>query len=177
MDGCFLDGPLVLRGVPRSETVKSGFTLSVYGCSGKDDQQRVRGLLGGITVEGVKDGTIRTCDLAGPQALFLDNGKLALDGNNVRAKRVEFRNTAGSGFGGVKVTKTDFRAEKLVLSSPPQEKKTERLTFDNCYFRGLEDLDTIRREMLEDAENSESGVVAVLRDIRPSPHGLAGVEN
>lgn len=176
MDGCFLDGPLVLRGVPRSETVKSGLTIAVYGSSGKDEG-RVRGLLGGITVEGIKDGTIRTCDMAGPQALFVDNRKLTFDGNNVRAKRVEFRNTAGGGFGGLKITKSDFRPDKLVLSSPRQEDKTERLTFDGCYFGGLEDLDTIRKEMLEDAENTESGALAVLRDVRPQPHGLAGVED
>lgn len=176
MDGCFLDGALVLRGIARSETVKSGFTIAVYGSSGKD-QNRVRGLLGGITVEGIKDGTIRTCDMAGPQALFADNRKLTFDGNNVRAKRVEFRNTAGGGFGGLKITKTDFRPEKLVLSSPRQEGKSERLTFDGCYFGGLEDPGTIRGEMLEDAENSQSGALAILRDVRPQPHGLAGVED
>jgi hypothetical protein len=173
MDRCFLDGPLVLRGIQRSETTKSGFTFAVYGSSGKV-QDRVRGLLGGVTVEGVKDGTFRACDLAGPQALFGDNRKLMFDGNNARAKRVEFRST-GVGFGGVKITKSDFRAEKLVLHSPPQE-KPERLTFDNCFFGGPEDLDTIRKEMLEDAENSESGVVAVLRDTRAQPHGFAGLE-
>lgn len=173
MDTCYLDGPLVLRGVPRSETVRSSFTISVYGSSGKVEG-RVRGLLGGITVEGIRDGTIRTCDMAGPQALFIDNGKLALDGNNVRAKRVEFRNTASVGFNGLKITKTDFRAEKLVLSSP--QGIPERLTFDDCYFRGLEDQGTIRNEMLEDSKNSESGVEAVLRSVRPQPHGLAGVE-
>ena len=177
MDGCSLDGPLVLRGVPRSETVKSGFTVSVYGSSGKDQEDRIRGLLGGITVEGIKDGTIRTCDMAGREALFIDNRSLTFDGNNVRAKRVEFRNTESSGFGGLKITKTDFRADKLVLSAPAKEQRLERLTFDGCYFRGIEDPDTIRREMLADAENSESGVVAVLRDIRPQPHGLAGLED
>lgn len=176
MDGCFLDGALTLRGIPRSETVKSGFTLAVYGSSGKVDG-RVRGLLGGILVEGIKDGTIRTCDMAGPQALFIDNRKLAFDGNNVRAKRAEFRNTAGGGFGGLKITKTDFRADKLVLGAPVQEQRLERLTFDNCYFRGLADLGTIRSEMLDDSENSESGAVAVLRDVRGQPNGLAGVEN
>jgi hypothetical protein len=177
MDRCFLDGPLVVRGIPRSETVKSNLTLSIYGSTGKDGQGRARGLLGGLTVEGIKDGTIRTCDIAGPQALFLDNRKLVLDGSNARAKRVEFRSTAGGGFGGVKVSKTDFRAEKLVLSAPVKEKKTERLTFESCWFRALEDIDTIRREMLEDAENSESGVLAVLREIRAQPHGFAGLEN
>jgi hypothetical protein len=176
MDRCYLDGPLVLRGMPRSETVKSGFTVSVYGSSGKVDG-RVRGLLGGITVEGIKDGTIRTCDMAGPQAVFIDDRKLTFDGNNVRTKRAEFRNTVNSGFDGLKITKTDFRAEKLVLSSPVQEDRLERLMFDNCYFRGLEELGTIRNEMLEDAENSKSSALAVMRDIRPQPHGLAGVEN
>lgn len=175
MDKCYLDGPLVLRGVPRSETVKSGFTIAVYGSSGKEND-RVRGLLGGITVEGVKDGTIRTCDMAGPQALFIDNRKLAIDGNNARAKLVEFKNTANGGFGGLSITKTDFSSAKLVLSSPVQESKTERLTFESCYFRGLEDLETIRKEMLDDSENSESAAVAVLRDIRAQPHGLAGTE-
>jgi hypothetical protein len=177
MDGCFLDGALTLRGVARSETVKSGFTAEVYGSSGKDEQQRVRGLLGGVTIEGLKDGTLRTCDLAGPQALFVDNRSLVFDGNNVRAKKVEFRNTASTGFGGYKITKTDFRAKELVLSSPPAADRQERLAFEDCFFRGLEDPDTIRREMLRDGENSESGVVAVLRDVRPQPHGLAGVEN
>ncbi len=176
MDGCHLDGPLVLRGVPRSETVKSGFTASLYGSSGKV-QGRVRGLLGGITVEGLKDGTIRACDMAGPQALFIDNRKLTFDGNNARATRVEFRNTVSGGFGGLKITKSDFRADKLVLLSPSQENKSDRLTFDNCYFRGMQDLGTLRGEMLEDAENSESGVTAVLRDVRSQPHGLAGIEN
>ena len=175
MDGCFLDGPLVLRGVARSETVKSGFTVAVYGSSGKE-QDRVRGLLGGITVEGVKDGTIRTCDIAGPQAVFADNRKLFLDGNNLRSKRVEFRTTSAGLFAGLKVTKSDFRAEKIVLTAPVQPNATERLTFESCYIRGLEDLDTIRLEVLEDSGNSASGVTAVLRDIRPQPHGLAGVE-
>ncbi len=173
MDGCFLDGPLVLRGMPRSATTKSAFTFAVYGSSGKVEG-RVRGLLGGVTIEGVKDGTMRACDMAGAQALFLDNRKLFLDGNNARAKRVEFRSTAG-GFDGLKISKTDFRAEKLVLASPPQP-EPERLTFDSCYLRGLEDLDTLRKEMLEDAGNSESGVIAVLRDVRPQPHGFAGTE-
>ncbi len=177
MDRCYLDGALVLRGIPRSETVKSGFTISVYGSSGKEESGRVRGLLGGITVEGIKDGTIRTCDMAGPQALFIDNRKLTFDGNNVRAKRAEFRNTVNSGFDGLKISKTDFRGDKLVLSSPLQEQRLERLMFDNCYFRGVEDLDTIRKEMLEDAENSESSAVAVLRDVRSQPSGLAGDEN
>jgi hypothetical protein len=176
MDRCYLDGPLVLRDVPRSETVKSGFTISVYGSSGKVDE-RVRGLLGGVTIEGIKDGTIRTCDLAGPEALFIDNRGLIFDGNNVRTKRAEFRSTGSGGFGGVKVTKTDFRSEKLVLSSPRQENKSERLTFDNCYFRGMEDLETMRREMLQDSGNSDSGVEAVLRAVRAEPHGLAGLEN
>jgi hypothetical protein len=31
--------------------------------------------------------------------------------------------------------------------------------------------------MLEDSENSESGVTAVLRDVCPQPHGLAGLED
>ena len=177
MDRCYLDGPLVLRGIARSDSAKSGFTVSLYGSSGKVDG-RVRGLLGGITIEGVQDGTIRTCDLAGPQAVFIDNRKLTFDGNNVRAKRAEFRNTVGGGFAGLKITKTDFRADKLVVSSPRQAEKTERLTFDGCYFGGLEDPATIRKEMLEDAENNaESGALGVLRDIRPQPHGLAGLEN
>lgn len=176
MDGCSLDGPLVLRGVSRSETVKSGFTIAVYGSSGRD-QDRIRGLLGGITVEGIKDGTIRNCDMAGPQALFVDNRKLFLDGNNARAKRVEFKNTGSGGFGGLKITKSDFRPKKLVVSSPRQEGVTERLTFESCYFRGIEDPGTLRKEMLEDSENSESGALAVLRDVRPQPHGLAGVED
>lgn len=176
MDRCYLDGALVLRGLPRSETVKSGFTAAIYGSSGKVDG-RVRGLLGGITVEGLKDGTIRTCDMSGPQALFSDNRKLTFDGNNVRTKRAEFRNTVNGGFDGVKITKTDFRADKLVLSSPVQENLLERLMFDNCYFRGLEDLGTIRNEMLEDAENSKSSALAVMRDLRPQPHGLAGTEH
>jgi hypothetical protein len=176
MDRCYLDGALVLRGVPRSETTKSGFTAAVYGSSGKE-QGRVRGLLGGVTIEGIKDGTIRTCDLAGPLALFADNRGLTFDGNNARAKRVEFKSSATGGFEGVKISKTDFRASKLVLSSPPAEEKQARLLFDNCYFRGLGDLDTIRKEMLEDAENSESGVQAVLRDLRAQPHGFAGLEN
>jgi hypothetical protein len=176
MDQCFLDGPLVLRGVARSETVKSGFTVAVYGSSGKDQDDRVRGLFGGVIVEGVKDGTIRTCDMDGPQALFIDNWNLTFDGNNVRTKLAEFRST-GAGFSGVKITKSDFRAERLVLSSPRQEDKVERLTFDNCYFRGLQDLDTIRKEMLADSENSDSGVVAILRDARSQPHGLAGLED
>lgn len=174
MDVCYLDGPLVLRGVSRSETVKSGLTIAIYGSSGKV-QGRVRGLLGGITVEGIKDGTIRACDMAGPQALFVDNRKLFLDGNNARAKVVEFRSTAADGLGGLKVSKTDFRG-KVVLSSPLQE-KPQRLLFDNCYFRGLGDLDTIRREMLQDSENSESGVQASVRDLRDQPHGFAGLEN
>ena len=176
MDGCNLAGPLVLRGVPRSETVKSGFTVAVYGSSGKE-QDRIKGLLGGVTIEGLKDGTIRTCDLAGPQALFIDNRKLALDGNNIRPKLAEFRNTTSGGFGGLKITKTDFRPEKLVLTSPPQAEKTDRLTFDGCFFRGLEDPDTIRKEMLEDSLNSKSGALAVLKDVRGQPHGLAGLED
>jgi hypothetical protein len=176
MDGCSLDGPLVLRGVSRSETVKSGLTVAIYGSSGRD-QDRIKGLLGGVTVEGIKDGTIRTCDLAGPLALFADNRKLAFDGNNARAKRVEFKNTASGGFGGLKITKSDFRPKKLVLSSPRQEGLTERLTFETCYFRGIEDPSTLRKEMLEDAENSESGALAVLRDVRPRPNGLAGLED
>jgi len=175
MDGCFLDGPLVVRGVRRSDTVESNLTFAMYGSSGKE-QNRVRGLLGGLTIEGVKDGTIRGCDVAGPLALFADNRKLFLDGDNLRAKRVEFRNSASGGFGGIKITKTDFRPEKLVLVSPPQEKSTERLTFDACYFNGLEDLATLRAQMLEDAENSQSAALAVLRDVRAQPHGLAGVE-
>jgi hypothetical protein len=175
MDGCWTRGPLVIRGVARSATTKSGLTLAIYGSSG-EVEQRIRGLLGGLTIEGLKDGTIRTCDIAGPQALFLDNRKLALDGCNLRAKRVEFKNTAPGGFAGLDVTKNDFRAEKLVLTSPRQADKQERLTFETCYFRGLEDLATIRKELLEDAENSESGAVAVLKDIRPSPMGLAGTE-
>jgi hypothetical protein len=175
MDGCWTRGPLVLRGVPRSATTKSGLTLALYGSSG-EVERRIRGLLGGVTIEGLKDGTIRTCDIAGPQALFLDNRKLALDGCNLRAKRVEFKNSAPGGFGGLKITKNDFRAAKLVLTSPPQAEKQERLTFETCYFRGLEDLDTIRKEMLEDALNSESGALAVLRDVRSTPLGLAGTE-
>jgi len=176
MDGCTLDGPLVLRGVSRSETVKSGFTVAVYGSSGRD-RDRVKGLLGGVTIEGIKDGTIRTCDLAGPQALFIDNRKLYFDGNNARAKRVEFRNTTSGGFGGLKIAKSDFRPKKLVLSSPRAEGVSERLTFDSCFFRGIEDPDTLRKEMLEDSENAESGVMAVLRDVRAQPHGLAGLED
>jgi hypothetical protein len=176
MDGCTLDGPLVLRGVSRSETVKSGFTVEVYGSSGKT-QDRIRGLLGGVTIEGIKDGTIRTCDLAGPQALFIDNRKLYFDGNNARAKRVEFRNTATGLFADVKITKSDFRPKKLVVSSPRVEGVSERLTFDGCYFRGIEDPGTLRKEMLEDSENSESGATAILRDVRAQPHGLAGLED
>ena len=130
--------------------------------------------LGGITVEGIRDGTIRTCDMAGPEALFIDNKKLTFDGNNARADRVEFRNTANGKFGGLKITKTDFRTDKLVLMSPPQGKKAERLTLDKCYFGGREDLDTIRSEMLQDFENSESGVVAVLRDVCEQPNNFAG---
>jgi hypothetical protein len=175
MDGCFLDGPLVLRGVPKSEKGKSSLTISVYGSTGEVERRR-RGLFGGITIEGVKDGTIRTCDIAGREALFIDNRKLALDGNNLRSDRVEFRSTVGVKFSGLKITKTDFRADKLVLSAPMQGKKTGRLTFETCYFRGLEDPETIRKEMLRDSKNSESGVVAVLRDIREKPLGLAGNE-
>lgn len=173
MDGCTVEGPLVLRGIARSESVKSGFTVSVYGSSGRE-QNRRRGLLGGVTIEGIKDGTIRTCDMAGRLSAFVDVRKLTFDGNNVRSKRVEFRNTTSGGFGGLKITKTDFSPEKLVLLSPRQAGKTERLTFDDCYFGGLGDLATIRREMLEDAENSESAALAVLAGIRPEPHGLAG---
>lgn len=176
MDGCSLDGPLVLRGVSRSETVKSGFTVAIYGSSGRT-RDRIRGLLGGVTVEGIKDGTIRTCDLAGSQALFVDNRKLYFDGNNARSKRVEFRNTTSGGFDGLKITKSDFRPKKLVLSSPRVEGLSERLTFDSCYFRGIEDPETLRKEMLEDSENSESGVMAVLRDVHAQPMGLAGLED
>jgi len=175
MDGCFLDGPLVVRGVPRSETVKSNFTLSLYGSSG-NDQGHIRGLLGGVTVEGLKDGTIRTCDIAGPLALFVDNRKLNFDGNNVRTKRVEFRNTASGGFGGLKIGKSDFRMEKLVLVSPPQEGLSERLTFDNCWFRGLQDLDTMHAQILEDSANSESSATAALKNVREQPNALAGNE-
>ena len=175
MDGCWTRGPLVIRGVARSATTKSGLTLAIYGSSG-EVERRIRGLLGGVTIEGLKDGTIRTCDIAGPEARFIDNRKLTFDGNNVRARRVEFRNTESGGFAGLKITKTDFRAEKLVLGSPFQADKQERLTFETCYFRGLEDLDTIRTEMLEDALNSETSALAVLRDIRSTPLGLAGTE-
>jgi hypothetical protein len=94
----------------------------------------------------------------------------------VRAKRVEFKNTASGGFAGIKITKNDFRADKLVVLSPPQAEKQERLTFETCYLRGLEDIATLRKEMLEDAENSESGALAVLRDVRSAPLGLAGTE-
>ena len=175
MDGCWTRGPLTIRGVPRSATTKSGLTLAIYGSSG-EVERRIRGLLGGVTIEGLKDGTLRTCDIAGPQALFLDNRKLAIDGCNLRAKRVEFKNTAPGGFAGLKITKNDFRAAKLVLVSPPQAEKQERLSFETCYFRGLEDIDTIRKEMLEDALNSESGALGVLKDIRATPMGLAGTE-
>lgn len=173
MDGCWTRGPLTIRGVNRSATTKSSLTLAIYGSSG-EVERRIRGLLGGITIEGLKDGTIRTCDIAGPLALFQDNRKLALDGCNVRAKRVEFKNTAAGGFGGLEITKNDFRAEQLVLTAPFQSGKQERLTFETCYFRGLEDLDTIRKEMLDDALDSETGAVAVLKDIRAEPMGLAG---
>jgi hypothetical protein len=176
MDGCSLDGPLVLRGVPRSETVKSGLTVAIYGSSGRD-QDRIKGLLGGVTVEGIKDGTIRTCDLAGPQALFVDNRKLLFDGNNARAKLVEFRSTTSGGFGGLRIDKSDFRPKKLVLSAPPAEGVSERITFDSCYFRGITELETLRKEMLADSENSESCVMAVLRDVHPQPLGLAGLED
>lgn len=176
MDRCWLDGPLVIRGIPKSEKAKSTLTLSIYGSSGLDEHRRPRGLYGGLTVEGIKDGTIRTCDIDGPEALFLNNKKLFFDGNNARTDRVEFKNTVNGKFGGLKITKTDFRTKELVLSSPPQGNKAERLTLDKCYFRGLEDLETIRGEMLKDFENSESGVVAILRDVCEEAQNFAGSE-
>ena len=176
MDRCWLDGPLVIRGMPRSETSKSALTVSLYGCSGEQPQGRIRGLLGGATIEGIKDGTIRACDFAGRKVHFIDNQKLFFDGNNARADLVEFRYSPGTKISGLKIAKTDFRTEKLVLAAPVA-KKAARLTFDKCYFRGLEDLETIRGEMLEDAENSESGIEAVLRDVVTRPHGFGGNAN
>jgi hypothetical protein len=176
MDRCGLEGPLVIRGIPKSEKAKSTLTLSIYGSAWRDQQGKAHGILGGIIVEGIRDGTIRTCDMAGPEALFIDNKKLTFDGNNARADLFEFRNSANGKFGGLKITKTDFRTPKLVLSSPPQGKKAERLTLDKCYFGGLEDLDAIRDERLHDFENSESGVVAILRDVCAEPHNFAGEE-
>lgn len=174
MLACFFDGPLVLRGIPRSE--RAGSTLVVSMLSSKGGQNgRPKGVLGGITVEGLKEALIRNCDIAGPEALFVDNGKLTFDGNNARAARVEFKNSSYGKFKGLDVKNCDFRTPALVFTCPTLGKKAERIVIDHSYFGGSEDPDTIKREKLSDQENNpETGALTILKDVCTVPLGLGG---
>ena len=53
----------------------------------------------------------------------------------------------------------------------------ERLIVDHCYFRGMEDSDTIKSTLLADnARNAEIGISVTLKNICEKPLGLGGRE-
>lgn len=162
--------PVVIRGVPVSERSANKLKLHLIGCTGRD-----RGLFGGLVVEGVRDATVSGSALLGGEVRFTDCAKLAFAANNVRSKQVVFEQTEAGRFGKTDISSCDFHGNVVRLLAPPRANKTEKLVLDHCYFRGMEDPETICAELVEDAtRNPETGVVAGFKKVVTDPMGLGG---
>ncbi len=170
IQGCHFDRPFRIQGVPRPGTQESQVEVKVLGCNGDEV-----GIFGGFSIEGAKECHVAFSDLGGAELLLANCATLELVGNNVRAKRFELRQSRPETFGGTTIQGCDFRAPRIVLSSPRKGDAPEKLVFSECWFGGGTDEDAVRAERVEDgADDPLVGVEAELKQIRADPAGLGG---
>ncbi len=170
IQGCSFDRPFRILGIPRSEKQASQVEVKVLGCNG----QRV-GIFGGLRIEGAKECHVAFSDLGGEEVALVECAKLELTGNNVRADRFELRQAQPGKFDDTKIKACDVRSPRIVLAAPRKEGGTEKAVFDESWFGGGTDEESIRAERIADARSEQgSGVEADLKKIRELPLGLGG---
>ncbi len=136
------------------------------------------GFMGGLSVEGVYDATIRNNLIRGKRCVMTDCDKLTFDANKVKSPSLEFTQTESGRFNKSKMQKCDIYSARVSLSAPADGKSIERLTIDKCWFRGETTESVLRETVFNDRDdNPEVGVRAKFKKISKSINGLAGKED
>lgn len=175
MMGCGSDAPVRFVGRTNDKQKRNQLDLQVDSCSGRDSQNRPRGLHGGLVIEGGKEILVRNCDIAGKEMRLVDCGKLEFFGNLVRARNAEFRRSEPKSFKTTKIKSVDFRCDELLLVQPATGKAPEKVRLVECWFDDHLEEEAVREHMLRDAMNdAENGAVANFVRIQAAPRGLGG---
>jgi hypothetical protein len=139
---CSFSLPLSIKGLAESDKIPNKTDLELIGA---------RGIHLGLTIDGVKNVTVRHCDIAGDLALLSNWGKLTFDGNNVRTPRIEFAQPAYGRFSGATVIKNcDFHCDEITFKCPTDGDKAEKFTLDHNWYRGLTDTKAIVERIVVD---------------------------
>jgi hypothetical protein len=164
-------------------SVSFGGTLRVFGESQSDKKGNqttlellsCRGLSGGLAIENVREVLVRNCRIGGTETLFRNWHALTFDGNLVRSKRFELRQPYPRMYKRTAVKNTDFSCEELLVFSPREGDKVEKLVLERCWFDGMTDEDTILERLIRDAGDDERNGLEVRLE-RTSEHaiGLGG---
>jgi hypothetical protein len=116
---------------------------------------------GGVLIENAAAVEARTNVFEGDKVTFLDCGAVDFDENSVRCKTLEFLQTQAGRFGKTTVTKCDFLCEKIVVSSPCPDGKTETLSVVHCWFGGDTKENSVRDKFVKDHSSDPKCGVAV----------------
>lgn len=162
-----------IRAAARDPKVAPKVKLAIMNCNSEGGT--IGSLTAGLEVQGVDDVTVRTCKLGGPKVSFADCGTVMFDGNLVKARSLEFLQSAPGRFGRTTVTKCDLACDSIVLSAPAAAGRAEKVTFDKCWFGGDTKPADVRRKRIRDSEDDPACNVTVnLVKIMESPHRFAG---
>ena len=126
----------------------SALTVNIRGCF---NPMQPNGFLGGLTVIGARDATIRLNHMAGAKSLFRDNVKLTFDGNKVQSHELIFRQSRSGRFSKTKLQKCDIYSTKVRFRAPAG--KPEIVYVDKCWFAGLTKKKEIRASVLKEENN------------------------
>ena len=163
--------PAIVRGIPRDGKPFSPLVVNIRGCTSKEVPG---GFMGGLTVSGARDVTVRSSRLAGAKTTFLDNRAITFDANKVNSGVLEFKQSAPGRMSKTKLQKCDIYSTQVVLYAPASKGKKERVTIDKCWFKGLLKKQEILAKVIKDADDGEGGAYAKFQKINKRPLELAG---
>lgn len=156
---------MTIKGLAQSEKIPNKADLELIAA---------RGLPQGLVIDGIKNVTVRHCDIWGDLAVLRNWTKLTFDGNNVRTPRIEFALPVYGKFSSSAVIKNcDFHCDEIGFSCPTDGDKVEKFTLDHNWYRGLTDTKEIVAKMI--AEHTRFPRIGVEIDCKRTTKGRMGL--
>jgi hypothetical protein len=180
-----LDSPLELRLTKGEVTVLNSRVKSPVRLVAVDEEGKarpvVRALVNGcnldreLQAEGIPSLVVRGCGLYGSSVVFKDCEDLTFDANVVRGPSVLFEQSKAGGFRKTILQKSDFHGVQIVFRVPREEKQTDRIPVDKCWFQGRTKKDEILGRDIKDGHTDETtGAFVVFRKINERELKLGG---
>ena len=159
-------GAVTLAGVPEAGKTRAVVKALVNCCNVDRD----------FHAEGIPSLVVRGCGIYGNTVVFKDCEELAFDANVVKAPSIVFEQSKPGGFRKTMLQKSDFHGVQLIFKVPREDKATDRIPVDKCWFQGRTKKDEILGKDIKDGHTDETtGAFVVFRKINERELKLGGM--